>query len=245
MPPWPSLSGAGEHVRLGAIAMTCARRRFLQLAAGAIALPVVSRIARAQTYPSGTVRIVVPFAAGGVQDIIGRLIGQWLTDRLGQPFATENVPGAFGNVGVEKVARAPADGHTLMVTGSSVAINQAVYEKLNFDFLRDIAPIAGILSGTFVVIVNLSVPATTVPELIEYAKANPGQMKMASTGNAGGPHLIGVLFQMMTGTSMVHMPFNGSVAAMTALREGQVQILFDSTPPTIEHIRAAVYVRLR
>jgi tripartite-type tricarboxylate transporter receptor subunit TctC len=217
--------------------MTFARRRFLQMAAGASVLPVVSRMARAQTYPSGPVRIVVPYDAGGVQDITGRLIGKWLTDRLGQPFSIENVPGEFGNVGVEKVARAPADGYTLMITGSGVAINQATYEKLNFDFLRDIAPIAGILNGTFVVIVNLSVPATTVPQLIEYAKANPGQMKMASTGNAGGPHLIGALFQMMTGTSMVHMPFKGSVEAMKALREGQVQILFDTTPPTIKHIR--------
>jgi tripartite-type tricarboxylate transporter receptor subunit TctC len=182
------------------------RRNFASLAAGAAALPVVSRIARAQTYPARPVRIVVGFAAGGINDILARLIGQWLSDRLGQQFVIENRTGAGGNIGTEMVARAPPDGYTLLLVPTAAAINAALYDKLNFVFLRDIAPLAGIMRGSNVIVVNPSVPTKSVPEFIAYVKANPGKISMASPGIGTGPHVAGELFKMMAGVDMVHVP---------------------------------------
>ena len=177
------------------------RRRFLHLAAGAAALPVVPRIAMAQAFPTRPVRIVVPFAAGGATDIIARLIGQWLSERLGQQFVIENRPGAGSNIGTEMVVNAPPDGYTLLQVGASSAINATLYEKLSFNFLRDIAPVSGIISIPFIMAVNPSFPAKTVSEFIAYARANPGKVNMASGGNGTAGHLSGELFKMMTGST--------------------------------------------
>ena len=177
------------------------RRQFLHLAAGAAALPAVSRIAAAQAYPTRPVRIIVGFAPGGAIDIVARLIGQWLSERLGQPFVIENRPGAGSNIGTEAVVRAPADGYTLLLVGAANAINATLYDKLNFNFIRDIAPVAARPIPN-VMVVNPSVPAKTVPEFIAYAKANPGKINMASAGNGTTPHVAGELFKMMTGVDM-------------------------------------------
>ena len=200
--------------------MKLPRRQFLHLAAGAAALPVVSRVAWAQAYPSRPVRIVVGFAPGGAFDIMARLIGRWLSERFGQPFVIENRPGGGGNIGTEAVVRAPADGYTLLVVGPSNAINATLYDKHNFDLLRDIAPVAGVLRGPYVLVVNPSVPAKSIPEFIAYAKANPGKINMASTGNGTPAHVAGELFKMMAGVDLVHVPYRGAGPALADLLGG-------------------------
>jgi tripartite-type tricarboxylate transporter receptor subunit TctC len=214
------------------------RRQFLHLAAGAAALPAVSRIARAQAYPSRPVRVIVPFGSAGATDIVARLIGQWLSERLGQPFVIENRPGAGGNLGTEAVVRAPPDGYTLAVIGAPSAINATLYEKLNFNFIRDITPVASIIRFPNVMVVNPSVPVTTVPEFIAYAKANPGKLNMASPGNGSTPHVTGELFKMMTGINMVHVPYRSVAAGITDMLSGRVQVTFGTTASTIAYIRA-------
>ena len=218
--------------------MKLPRRDFLQLAAGAAALSPVSRIARAQSYPSRPVRIIVPFAAGGSTDITARLIGQWLSERLGQQFITENRPGAGSNIGTEVVVNAPPDGYTLLLVGASSAINVTLYEKLNFSFLRDITPIAGIISIPFIMAVGPSFPATTVSEFVAYSKDNPGKINMASGGNGTAGHLSGELFKMMAGVNIVHVPYRGEALALTDLLGGQVQAMFATMPASIEYIKA-------
>jgi tripartite-type tricarboxylate transporter receptor subunit TctC len=215
------------------------RRKFLHLAAGAAALPAFSRIASAQTYPTRPVRIVVGYAAGNTADILARLMGQWLSERLGQPFIIENRPGAGSNIGTQAVVRAPADGYTLLLVAPSNTINATLYDKLNFNFIRDVAPVATIMRSFYVMEVNPSFPAKTVPEFIAYAKANPGKMNMASGGNGTGSHICGELFKMMTGVNMVHVPSRGGEApALTDLLGGQVQVFFGTPLASIEYIRA-------
>jgi tripartite-type tricarboxylate transporter receptor subunit TctC len=217
--------------------MKLCRRRFLQLTAGAAVLPAVSRIAWAQAYPTRPVRIIVGYPAGGGTDIVARLIGQWLSERLGQQFVIENRPGAASNIGTEVVVRAPADGYTLLMFGAPAAINATLYERLNFNFIRDIAPVASIMRVPNVMEVNPSVPARTVPEFIAYAKANPGKVNMASAGNGSTPHVAGELFNMMTGVNMVHVPYRGGAPALTDLLGGQVQVYFDTMTASIEYIK--------
>jgi tripartite-type tricarboxylate transporter receptor subunit TctC len=214
------------------------RRKFLHLAAGAAALPAVSRMARAQAYPTRPVRIIVGFAPGGAADIMARLIGQWLSERLGQQFVIENRPGAGGNIGTEAAVRAPADGYTLLLAHSINAINATLYEKLNFNFIQDIAPVTSFASGALVMVVNPSVPARTVPEFIAYAKANPGKINMASQGVGSTGHVSGELFKMMTGVNLVHVPYRGAGPALIDLLGGQVQVMFPATVSSIEYIRA-------
>ena len=216
--------------------MKLPRRQFLHLAAGAAALPALARFAWAQTYPSRPVRLIVPIAPAGATDILARLMGQWLSERLGQPFVIENRPGAGTNIGTEVVVRAPADGYTLLLVSSDSAINATLYEKLSFNFIRDIAPVAGIVRLPFLMLVNPSVPAKTVPEFIAYAKANPGKINMASPGNA--PHLAGELFKTMAGLNLVHVPYRGGAPALTDLISGQVQVMFLSPAASIEYIRS-------
>ncbi|HKD27956.1 MAG TPA: tripartite tricarboxylate transporter substrate binding protein [Xanthobacteraceae bacterium] len=214
------------------------RRKFLHLAASAAALTAASRIADAQAYPTRPVRIVVGYAAGGGTDIVARLMGQWLSERLGQQFVIENRTGAATNIGTEAVARAPADGYTLLLAHTANAINATLYEKLNFNFIRDITPVAGIIRVPSVMVVNPSLPAKTVPEFIAYAKANPGKINMGS-GGAGGPdHMSGELFKTMTGINMIHVPYRGLSPALSDLLGGQVQVIFSSLPAAIEYIRA-------
>jgi tripartite-type tricarboxylate transporter receptor subunit TctC len=215
------------------------RRQFLHLAVGAAALPVVSRITSAQTYPSRPVRIVVGFPAGGGADVTARLIGQWLSERLGQPFIIENRPGAGTNIATEAVVRAAPDGYTLLFAVESGAINATLYDKLSFNFIRDIAPVMGIIRVPLVMVVNPSFPAKTVPEFITYAKANPGKITMASAGNGTAQHVAGELFMMMTGVNMVHVPYRGQAPALTDLLGGQVQVMFAAMTSSIEYIRAA------
>jgi tripartite-type tricarboxylate transporter receptor subunit TctC len=218
--------------------MKLPRRNFLHLAAGAAALPAVSRFVWAQVYPSRPVRIIVGFAPAGSTDIMARLIGQWLSERLGQPFIIENRPGAGTNIATEAVVRAPADGYTLLMVGSANAVNATLYDRLNFDFIRDIAPVAGIMRVPSVMVVNPSVPAKTIPELIAYAKANPGKINIAS-GPIGGPgHVAAELFKMMTGTDMLLVSYRGGGPALTDLIAGQVQVMFAATVASIEYIRA-------
>ncbi len=214
------------------------RRKFLHLAAGAAALPAVSRIAGAQGYPSRPVRIIVGFPAGGGVDIIARLMGQWLSERLGQPFLIENRPGAGSNIATEAVVRAAPDGYTLLLVDASNAINATLYDKLNFNFIRDIAPVAGIIVVPNVMVVNPSVPAKTVPEFIAYAKANPGKINIASGGIGGPSHVSAELFKMMTGTDMLLVSYRGMAPAVTDLLAGQVQLMFNSLPASIEYIKA-------
>ncbi len=213
------------------------RRQFMHLAAGAAALPFAPQIARAQGYPTRPVRIMVGQAAGSGSDTVARLIGQFLSERLGQQFVVENRPGAGGNIATEVVVRSPPDGHTLLLANSANAINATLYDKLNFDFIRDIVPIRGIASFSFVVEVGPSVPANTLPEFIAYAKANPGKINMASAGSGSPHHLFGEMFKMMAGVDMVHVPYRGSTPALTDLLGGQVQIMFDATPSSLPHIR--------
>jgi tripartite-type tricarboxylate transporter receptor subunit TctC len=218
--------------------MKLPRRKFLHLAAGAAALPAVPRLAWAQAYPARPVRLIAPFAPGGASDILARLIGQWLSERLGQPFVIENRPGAGSNIGTEAVVHAAPDGYTLGLFGAPSAINATLYDKLNFNFVRDIAPVAGIIRGPYVIVVNPSVPAKTVPELIAYAKANPRKLNMASPGTGTGPHIAGELFKMMAGVDMVHVPYRGTGPSLTNLIGGQVQVTFEATPASIGYIRA-------
>jgi tripartite-type tricarboxylate transporter receptor subunit TctC len=213
------------------------RRTFLHLAAGAAALSVVPRVARAQAYPSRPVRIIAAFAAGGGVDITARLIGQWLSDRLGQSFVTENRPGAGGNIGTETVVNSPPDGYTLLLATVPNAVNAALYEKLNFNFIRDIAPVAGIIRVPMVILMHPSIPAKTVPEFIAYAKTNPGKVNMASAGIGSAPHLAGELFNMMTGVKLVHVPYRGQGPALGDLLGGQVQVMFATTPGISDYIR--------
>ena len=214
------------------------RRKFLHLAAGAAALPAVLRIAGAQGYPSRPVRIIVGFPAGGGVDIIARLMGQWLSERLGQPFLIENRPGAGSNIATEAVVRAAPDGYTLLLVHASNAINATLYDKLNFNFIRDIAPVAGIIVVPNVMVLNPSVPAKTVPEFIAYAKANPGKINIASGGIGGPSHVSAELFKMMTGTDMLLVSYRGMAPAVTDLLAGQVQLMFNSLPASIEYIKA-------
>jgi tripartite-type tricarboxylate transporter receptor subunit TctC len=218
--------------------MKLPRRNFLHLAAGATALPAVSRIAWAQAYPSRPVRIIVPFAAAGAFDIMARLIGQWLSERLGQPFVIENRPGAGTNIGTETVVKAPPDGYTLLLAGTPNAINATLYEKLNFNFIRDIASVAGISRAPLVMAVHPSVPAKTVPEFIAYAKANPAKISMASAGIGAPSHVSGELFKMMARVNLVHVPYRGAGPALVDLLAGQVQVGFPSMPSSIEYVRA-------
>jgi tripartite-type tricarboxylate transporter receptor subunit TctC len=219
--------------------MNIARRRLLHIAAGAVALQGLSRIAWAQTYPARPVRIVIGLPAGGSVDFVARLIGQWLSERLGQQFIIENRPGAAGSIATATVLRAAADGYTLLLNTVADAINGAVYEKLNFDFVRDIAPIASIARAPFVMVVNPSFPADTLPEFIAYAKSNPGKIIMASQGNGSPGHVFGELFKMMTGIDMVHVPYRGDPPALIDLIGGRVQVLFGSMIASLEQIRAA------
>jgi len=214
------------------------RRQFLRLAAGAVAFPVIPCTAWAEIYPARSVRWVVPQAPGGAADISARLIGQWLVDRLGQAYVIENRPGAGGNIGTEVVVNSPADGYTLLLAGSFNAINATLYDKLNFNFMRDIAPVAGIMRNPLVMEVNPAVPATSVAELIAYAKANPGKLNMGSAGNGSPQHLAGELFKMMAGVDMVHVPYRGSTAMLTDLLRGELHIAFDPMLSSIEHIKS-------
>jgi tripartite-type tricarboxylate transporter receptor subunit TctC len=218
--------------------MIFSRRKLLHLAAGAAAIPALSRIARAQSYPVRPVRWIVGFPAGSSPDIFSRLIGQWLSERLGQPFVIENRPGAGGNIGTEEVVRADPDGYTLLQATSANAWNATLYDNINFNFIRDIAPIASTVRGLGVMEVNPSVPAKTVPEFIAYAKANPGKINVGSAGIGSPQHLYGELFKIMTGVDLLHVPYRGSPQALTALLAGQVQIMFDTLSTSIGHIDA-------
>jgi len=215
-----------------------ARRNFLHLAAGAAVPPALSQPAWAQDYPTRPVRLIVGFAAGQAIDITTRMIGQWLSERLGQQFIVENRPGAGGNIGTEAVVRAPPDGYMLLAVGSNNMINATLYERLNFNFIRDIAPVASVARVPQVMEVTPSFPAKTVPEFIVHAKANPGKVSFASAGNGSVAHVTGELFKMMTGVNMLHVPYRGAAPALTDLIGGQVDVMFDNMPSSIEHIRA-------
>jgi len=218
--------------------MNHSRRRILQLAAGIALVPIVSRVAAAQPYPSRPVRILVGAAPGGAFDILARLIGQSLLERLGQPFIIENKPGAGSSIAAEAAANAPSDGYTLLLVSSANAVNATLYEQPSFKFPRDIAPVAGIVRQPQIMLVNPAFPAKTVPEFIVYATANPGKINMASAGIGTGPHVAGELFKMMTGVNMVHVPYRGGAPALTDLLGGQVQVIFIGPVEVIEHIRA-------
>jgi tripartite-type tricarboxylate transporter receptor subunit TctC len=218
--------------------MKLPRRTFLHLAAGAAALPALPRIAWAQAYPTRPVRLIVTFAAGGSPDIIARLMGQWLSERLAQPIIVDNRPGAAGNIGTEIGVRAPPDGYTLLMALSVNAINAAVYNNLSFNFIRDTAPVASIASTPLIMEVNPSVPAKTVPEFIAHAKANPGKINMASGGNGTPGHVAGALFKMMAGVDMVHVPYRGDALVLPDLISGQVQVYFGVMPASLGYIRA-------
>jgi tripartite-type tricarboxylate transporter receptor subunit TctC len=218
--------------------MRISRRQSLRLAAGIASLPVLARSVCAQTYPARPVRIVVGFAPGGAADITARLIAQWLTDQLGQQFIVENRPGAGTNIGTEAVINSPADGYTLLLVSVANTVNATLYEKLSFDFLYSIVPVAGLVRGPLVMDLALSVPAKMVPEFIAYAKANPGKINMASAGNGTPSHMAGELFKLSTGLDLVHVPYRGAAPALTDVLAGQVQLLFDNLPTSLEHIRA-------
>jgi tripartite-type tricarboxylate transporter receptor subunit TctC len=218
--------------------MKLPRRNFLHLAVGAAALPALSRFAWAQAYPSRPVRVIVPFAPAGTTDILARLIGQWLSERLGQQFVIDNRPGGGGNIGTEAVVRASPDGYTLLLVGAWNAINATLYDKLNFNFIRDIMPVASIGGVPYVMVINPSLPAKTVPEFIAYAKANPGRVNMASAGTGAPSHVSGELFKMMAGVNMVHVPYRGGGPALVDLLGGQVQVMFASMSSSIEYVRA-------
>jgi tripartite-type tricarboxylate transporter receptor subunit TctC len=218
--------------------MTLLRRQFLHMAAGAVALPAASRVAWAETYPSQPVRVIVGFAGGGPNDILARLIGQWLAKRLGHPFVIENRPGAGSNIATEAVVHAPPDGYTLLLVGSPNAINATLYGRLNFNFIRDIAPVASFMRGALVLVVHPSVPAKTLPEFIAYAKANPGKLSYGSGGVGGITHITAELFKMMAGVEMVHVPYRGVAPALTDLLGGQVQALFANPAQSIPYTGA-------
>jgi len=218
--------------------MHLARRRLFYLAVCAAALPGAARIARAQSYPSRPVRLIVGLAAGGGQDIVARLMGQWLAERLGRQFIVENRPGASGNLALEAVANAPPDGYTLALLGVNNAINASLYNKPGFEFLRDIAPVGAVMRVPLVMVVNPSFPATTVPQFIAYAKANPGKITMGSGGVGTSIHVSGELFKLMTGVDMLHVPYRGGALALNDLIGGQLQVMFDTMPESIGFIRA-------
>jgi tripartite-type tricarboxylate transporter receptor subunit TctC len=218
--------------------MKVGRRAFLHLTACAAAVPILPRFARAQSYPTRPVRLMVGFPPGGGVDIVARVLGQWLSERLGQQFIIDNRPGAGGNIATEASVRAPADGYTLLIATPSNAINASLYQKLSFDFIRDIVPIAGIMRVPLVMEVNPSFPARTVPEFIAYAKANPGKINMASAGTGTSLHMSGELFKILTGVDLVHVPYRGGAPALTDLMGGQVQVIFSVMPETIEFVRA-------
>lgn len=218
--------------------MKLRRRQLLRLVAGTAALPFVSQLARAQAYPAHPVRIIVGFAAGGAPDILARLFGQWLAERLGQPFVIENCTGAGGNLATEAVVEAPADGYTLLLTSVGNAVNVTLYDKLNYNFLHDIAPVAGISREPLAMEVNPSFPAHTVPELIAYAKANPGKINYGSAGIGSSLHMAGELFKLMAGVEMVHVPYRGSPPALTDLLGGQLQLMFSPLPSSIEYVKS-------
>jgi tripartite-type tricarboxylate transporter receptor subunit TctC len=216
--------------------MRLPRRQFLRLAAGAVALPAVSQFATAQTYPTRQVRMIAPFPPGGVVDLFGRLLAQWLSERFGQPFVVENRAGAGGNIGTEAVVKAAPDGYTLLLIGANNSWNASLYEKLNFDFIRDIAPVAGIFHGIGALVVHPSFSAQSVPELIAYAKSNPGKINVGTGGIGSGQHVYAELFKMMTGVDMLYVHYRGGAPALTDLLAGQVQIMFDSVPTSGQHI---------
>jgi tripartite-type tricarboxylate transporter receptor subunit TctC len=219
--------------------MNICRRRFLHLTAGAAAVPAVPRIARADTYPSRPVHLIVFYAAGGGNDIIARLMGQWLSQRLGQSFVIENRPGGGGNLGTEYVVRAAPDGYTLLLSSTANTVNASLYNNLDFNFIRDIAPVASISYEPNIMVVNPSVPAKTIPEFIAYAKANPGKINYGSAGIGSSQHMSGELFKMMAGIDMTHVPFRGTAPALTSLLGAQVQVMFASMPATLEYVRAS------
>lgn len=218
--------------------MQNSRRRFLQLAGGAAVLPLLPRIAQAESYPNRPVRILVGFAAGGNFDLVARLLGQSLSERLGQQFVIENRPGAASNLATEAAIRAPADGYTLLLGGAVNAVNATLLDKLSFDFVRDIAPVSGVVQFANVMTVGPSFPAKTIPEFITYAKANPEKINHGSSGNGTTQHLAGELFKMMTGVGFTHVPYRGASQAITDLLGGQVQVLFEPLPASIEHIKS-------
>jgi tripartite-type tricarboxylate transporter receptor subunit TctC len=218
--------------------MRISRRQSLRLAASLASVPLLARSASAQAYPTRPVRIIVGFAPGGAADITARLIAQWLTDQLGQQFLVENRPGAGTNIGTEAVINAAPDGYTLLLVSVANTVNATLYEKLNFDFLHDIVPVAGLVRGPLVMDLALAVPAKTVPEFIAYAKANPGKINMASAGNGTPSHMAGELFKLSTGLDLVYVPYRGAAPALTDVLAGQVQLLFDNLPTSLEHIRA-------
>jgi len=230
----------GTHARLhamqfGDVAMQLPRRRFLSLVAGAAAFPALSRTARAEVYPARPVHLIVTFPAGSAPDIIARLVGQWLSERLGQQFVIENRPGFGGNIATEFVVRSPPDGYTLLMPVSTNAVNATLYPNLNFNFIRDIAPVASVANAPFVVVVPPSFPAKTLPEFIAYAKANPGKINMASGGNGTSPHIFGELFQIMTGVNLIHVPYRG--VYISDLLAGQVHVVFNPIAQSLELIR--------
>jgi tripartite-type tricarboxylate transporter receptor subunit TctC len=218
--------------------MRLSRRKFLHLAGGIATFPTVLRIAKAENYPYKPVRFIIGYTPGGSADIAARLIGQWLSERLGQSFIVESRPGAGSNIGTEAVIRSPPDGYTILLIAPANAINATLYRKLNYNFIRDIEPVAGIIRFPNVMEVNPSVPAKSVPEFITYAKANPGKINFASSGNGSTIHMSGELFKMMTGVDIVHVPYRGSAQALTDMLGGQVQVMFDNVPTSLEHIRS-------
>ena len=218
--------------------MDVPRRKFLHVAAGAAAFPAISSMTWAQTYPSRSVRLIVPFPPGGPNDVFARLIGQWLSERLGQPFIIDHRPGAGGNIGTEVVVKAAPDGYTLLLINSNHTVNATLYDKLNYNFIRDIVPIVAIIRLPLVLVLNPLLPAKTLLEFIAHAKANPGKLNYASVGNGSTPHVAGELFKMMTGIDMVHVPYRGAVQALTDLISGQVQAMFIVPGVVTEHIKA-------
>ena len=218
--------------------MKLSRRRFLEVAGAAIALPAATRLARAQTYPNRPVRLIIGYTPGGSADLTARLMGQWLSEKLGQSFVIENRPGGGTNIATEAVLRAAPDGYTLLLVAPANAINATLYDKLNFDFIKESEPVAGLIRFPNVVVVNPSLPVKTIPELIAYAKANPGKLNMASSGNGSTIHMSGELFKMLTGINMVHVPYRGGAPALTDLIAGQVQVMFDNIPTCAEHVKS-------
>jgi len=219
-------------------AMKLFRRRFLHLAAGAAALPAVSRLAWAETYPTRPLRWIVGFAPGGGSDTVTRIMAQWLSERLGQSIIVENKPGASTNISIQAVISSPPDGYTLLFIAASAAVNVTLFDNLPFDLLRDIAPVSGLIDFPLVMVVNPSLPANTVPEFIAYAKANPGKISMASFGTGSTSHVAGELFKMMTGVNMVHVPYRGEAPALTDMIAGQVQVMFSTLTGALAHIRS-------